>query len=212
MDYCVEAALPYICNPKALKFASYALVALVHFLALWTHHVFVWNSRFNCTCSACPEISLLRMITECAVLEVLLVMLLISYWRCILTSAGSHTPSYDEPLLPNPSHLSHTHTVVNVQPAPADVRGPSVLEGRNRSCGGAVTSALAAAAAINYCSFCHPLITFAAGVAPYGAANATKRSLLARTTAACATRASCAWTTTAPGSLAASAFATTSIF
>lgn len=85
MDHIVQFVLPFICNPTPLKVFSYLLVALVHFLVLWSQHVFMWNSRFDCRGSGCPASSNTVMIAECAVLYVLLLLLLVSYWRCILT-------------------------------------------------------------------------------------------------------------------------------
>ena len=130
MDYIVQFALPFICNPAPLKLFSYLLVALVHFLVLWSQHVFMWNSRFDCRGSGCPATSTTVMIAECAIFYVLLLLLLVSYWRCILTPPGSHILSL-QPSLQLHSSPS-LHMAVNIQPASADARLPSGMEGRSR--------------------------------------------------------------------------------
>ncbi len=126
MDHIVQFVLPFICNPTPLKVFSYLLVALVHFLVLWSQHVFMWNSRFDCRGSGCPATSNTVMIAECAVLYVLLLLLLVSYWRCILTPPGSHFISLQ------PHSSPSLHIAVNMQHNSADARLPSEMEGRSR--------------------------------------------------------------------------------
>jgi hypothetical protein len=118
-----------ICSAKALMIASYTLVAFVHFLALWTHHVFVWNTRFNCTGSGCPVTSPHGMAIECAVFYVLLVMLLLSYWRCILTPAGSPSPALNAQ--PQLASSVSPHTALDFQVSnTADFAPSTALERR----------------------------------------------------------------------------------
>ena len=115
MEYFVGAVLPYICNAKTLTLACYALVALVHVLALWTQHVFMWNSRFNCKGSGCLNESstTAELLIECAVLYLLIALMLLSYWRCILTPAGSPPPAFQ--VLPQPPASPLLQTAVDVQ-------------------------------------------------------------------------------------------------
>ena len=188
MNFFCDHVLPLICNPKAVTLLSYALVAFVHALVLWTQHVFTWNTRFNCTGIGCPGSSTLTQAVECAVLYCLFCMLLISYWRCILTPAGSPPATYAQA----PAHHS---AVIELGAAGAEADAPSG-EGRRRC-------------VAFKCQLLLLFLTARAGGAQCAAASATATSRRARTTAACATLASCAWTTIAPGLSDASGFATT---
>ena len=131
MDYFVGAVLPYICSPKALTLACYALVALVHILTLWTQHVFMWNSRFDCKGIGCPsESSTTELVIECAVLYLLIVLMLLSYWRCILTPAGSPPPTFQ--VQPQPPASPALQAAGDVQLAIESVEMTSGVEGRRR--------------------------------------------------------------------------------
>ena len=125
-----EAVSSCMCGPKALTTASYALVAFVHFLALWTHHVFIWNSRFNCTGSGCPDKLKYEITIECAMFYILLALLLTSYWRCILTPAGSPSPSLNAQLQ-DLSSLS-SHTAVDLQFSNVDDAAASTVQAPRR--------------------------------------------------------------------------------
>ena len=131
MDYFVGAVLPYICSPKALALLCYVLVALVHVLALWTQHVFMWNSRFDCKGIGCPgESSTTELVIECAVLYLLIVLMLLSYWRCILTPAGSPPPTFQ--VQPQPHASPALQAAGDVQLAIESVEMTSGVEGRRR--------------------------------------------------------------------------------
>lgn len=111
MNYLIEAAMSCICSLKALTVASYALVVLVHLIILWTHHVFMWSTRFNCTGNGCPDSTSAERIAECAFFYILISLLLTSYWRCILTSARSPNSALDA----QSSASSSLHTAVDLQ-------------------------------------------------------------------------------------------------